>query len=111
MLRLLKRSTLSLAALILAASPLAAQEPKANPNVRFGLPAPAKADPASREAYLIDRPQFVLFSVTVDVGTRSGCRCCARRRGANDELPQASHPGPPGRSCSTPRRTSRVEKG
>jgi endonuclease G, mitochondrial len=32
----------------------------ANRNVRFGFPAPAKADPASRDAYLIDRPQYVL---------------------------------------------------
>jgi endonuclease G len=31
-----------------------------NPNVRFGMPAPAKADPESREAYLLDRPQYVL---------------------------------------------------
>src|SRR5262245_12027403 len=31
-------------------------EALANPNVRFGLPAPAKADPTSREAYLLDRP-------------------------------------------------------
>jgi endonuclease G, mitochondrial len=63
MLPLLKRSVLSLAALLpllLTTSPPAAQEPKQNPNVRFGLPAPAKADPASREAYLIARPQYVL---------------------------------------------------
>ncbi|MBN9122939.1 MAG: DNA/RNA non-specific endonuclease [Planctomycetes bacterium] len=32
----------------------------ANRNVRFGMPAEAKADPASRTAYLIDRPQYVL---------------------------------------------------
>ena len=32
----------------------------ANRNVRFGLPADAKPDPASRDAYLIDRPQYVL---------------------------------------------------
>src|SRR5262249_51219905 len=35
-------------------------EALANPNVRFGLPAPAKTDPASREAFLLDRPQYVL---------------------------------------------------
>ena len=40
--------------LLLAAAPLGAQE--ANRNVRFGMPAPAKADPESREAYLIARP-------------------------------------------------------
>ncbi|MBY0459137.1 MAG: DNA/RNA non-specific endonuclease [Gemmataceae bacterium] len=32
----------------------------ANRNVRFGLPAEAKHDPASRDAFLIDRPQYVL---------------------------------------------------
>jgi endonuclease G len=31
-----------------------------NPNVRFGMPAPAAHDPGSREAYLLDRPQYVL---------------------------------------------------
>src|SRR5947208_745957 len=50
----------ALLALLLAASPPAAQEPAANPNIRFGMPAVAKADPQSREAYLIDRPQYVL---------------------------------------------------
>jgi endonuclease G len=53
----LKRLTVLLLALLLA-SPLAAQE--ANRNARFGLPGPAKADPSSREAYLIARPQYVL---------------------------------------------------
>jgi endonuclease G len=48
----------ALAALVWAATPLPAQQ--ANPNVRFGMPAPAKADAASREAYLIERPQYVL---------------------------------------------------
>ena len=47
-------------ALLLAVPPLAAQEP--NPNVRFGLPSPAKADPRQREDYLIPRPQYVLSS-------------------------------------------------
>ena len=32
----------------------------ANRNVRFGMPAEAKADPTSRDAYLMDRPQYVL---------------------------------------------------
>jgi endonuclease G len=53
----LKRSAAPLLALLLAA-PLATQE--ANRNVRFGLPGPAKAEPSSREAYLIARPQYVL---------------------------------------------------
>lgn len=36
-----------------------AQDP--SPNLRFGMPAPAKADPeSSREAFLISRPQYVL---------------------------------------------------
>jgi endonuclease G, mitochondrial len=48
-----------LLALLLIATPARADEP--NSNVRFGLPAPAKADPeASREAFLIARPQYVL---------------------------------------------------
>ncbi len=32
----------------------------ANRNVRYGMPAEARADPASKNAYLIDRPQYVL---------------------------------------------------
>ncbi|HEY1192080.1 MAG TPA: DNA/RNA non-specific endonuclease, partial [Gemmata sp.] len=32
----------------------------ANRNVRFGMPAPANADPANADAYLIERPQYVL---------------------------------------------------
>jgi endonuclease G len=32
----------------------------ANRNVRFGMPAEAKADPASKDAYLMERPQYVL---------------------------------------------------
>jgi endonuclease G len=36
------------------------QEPGAGRNARFGLPGPAKADPGEREAYLIERPQYVL---------------------------------------------------
>jgi endonuclease G, mitochondrial len=60
MLPLLKRSALSLAALLLAVSLPAAQGPAENPNVRFGLPAPAEAKASSREAYLIERPQYAL---------------------------------------------------
>src|SRR5947209_12685695 len=50
--------TKCLLALLLAASPAAAQE--VNPNVRFGLPSPAKPDPRQREDFLIARPQYVL---------------------------------------------------
>src|SRR5262249_31735817 len=57
MLALLKRAAVSVAALLLAAAPLAAQ---ANPNVRFGMPAPAESKASSREAFLIERPQYVL---------------------------------------------------
>lgn len=32
----------------------------ANRNIRFGMPAEATADPANKNAYLIDRPQYVL---------------------------------------------------
>jgi endonuclease G, mitochondrial len=35
-------------------------ETLANRNVRFGMPATATADPANKNAYLIDRPQYVL---------------------------------------------------
>jgi endonuclease G len=45
--------------LLVTAAPSLGQEP--NPNVRFGMPSPAKADPVlSREAFLIARPQSVL---------------------------------------------------
>jgi endonuclease G len=33
---------------------------EANDNIRFGMPGPARADPQSREAFLITRPQYVL---------------------------------------------------
>jgi len=36
------------------------QPEHANPNIRFGMPAPASADPKNREAFLIERPQYVL---------------------------------------------------
>jgi endonuclease G len=50
---------------LLLDSSAAAQEPTGqdtlkNRNVRFGLPAPAEANLKSRDAYLIDRPQYVL---------------------------------------------------
>jgi len=48
----------TIAATLLAFAAAAAQD--ANPNIRFGMPASAKTDPESREAYLIVRPQFVL---------------------------------------------------
>jgi endonuclease G len=40
-----------------AAQPAA---PAANPGLRFGMPAPARAEPQDREAFLIDRPQYAL---------------------------------------------------
>jgi endonuclease G len=43
--------------------PGSTQAPQAespDPNIRFGMPAPATADPSNREAYLISRKQYVL---------------------------------------------------
>jgi endonuclease G len=67
----------ALLALLLATSPPAAQQPAVNPNVRFGMPAPAKADPDSREAYLIERPQYVL---SYNAKTRTPNWVCWRLR-------------------------------
>ncbi|HVL14743.1 MAG TPA: DNA/RNA non-specific endonuclease, partial [Gemmata sp.] len=46
----------------LAALPAEAQPPKPLPNrnVRYGMPGEAKPDAASKDAYLIERPQYVL---------------------------------------------------
>jgi hypothetical protein len=55
---LLQRLVPPLLVLLLAVAPASAQGP--NRNVRFGMPGPAKADPESREAYLIARDQYVL---------------------------------------------------
>jgi endonuclease G len=56
--RFMKRRLLPVLALTLALS-LAAQEAREpNRNVRFGMPAPV--DQKDREAYLIERPQYVL---------------------------------------------------
>jgi endonuclease G len=52
----------------------------ANPNVRFGLPAPAQADPGSREAYLLERPQYVL---SYNAETRTPNWVCWRLRAAD----------------------------
>jgi DNA/RNA endonuclease G (NUC1) len=49
---------LSLLPLLVALAPLAGQE--SHPNVRCGLPSPAKAEAGQREDYLIERPQYVL---------------------------------------------------
>ena len=51
-----------------------------NPNVRFGMPAPAEADPESREAYLLDRPQYVL---SYNAETRTPKWVCWRLRAAD----------------------------
>jgi endonuclease G len=41
---------------------LGCQTPRleSNPNVRFGMPSPARKDPSQRDNYLIERPQYVL---------------------------------------------------
>ncbi len=60
---------------ILLALPIAAREPpEGNPNVRFGLPAPAGTD---REAYLVERPQYVL---SYNARTRTPNWVCWRLR-------------------------------
>jgi endonuclease G len=41
-------------------SPGEPQRTLANRNIRFGMPAEAKTDPASKDAYLIERSQYVL---------------------------------------------------
>src|SRR3954470_23704646 len=55
---LAKRSLPLLLALLGDVAPLRSPEP--NPNVRFGLPSPARPDPRQREDFLIARPQYVL---------------------------------------------------
>jgi endonuclease G len=52
--------------LLLAVTPLAAQEP--SPNVRFGMPSPARADSKQRDGYLIERPQY---SLSYNAGTHT----------------------------------------
>jgi endonuclease G len=49
----------ALLTLVLAAAQTPTQEGP-NPNVRFGMPSPAKKDQDEREGYLIKRPQYVL---------------------------------------------------
>lgn len=58
----MNRFALLLIALGLAVLPTVAQPPKLLPNrnVRFGMPGEAKADPESKEAFLIDRPQYAI---------------------------------------------------
>ena len=55
------RATLLVLALFVAVVG-AADPPKApaNRNVRYGTPGEAKDDPAHKEAFLIDRPQYVM---------------------------------------------------
>jgi endonuclease G, mitochondrial len=38
----------------------AGADKKSNSNAPIGLPGPAEADPAAREHYLIDRPEYIL---------------------------------------------------
>jgi endonuclease G len=85
MLARLKYLLPSLLALLLATSLPAAQEPAGNPNVRFGMPAPAKASAESREAYLIERPQYVL---SYNARTRTPNWVCWRLR--KEDIGQAS---------------------
>src|SRR5438046_2281190 len=51
---------MSMAAVPYLASPAAAEETTVNRNIRFGMPAPATADPKQRENFLISRAQYVL---------------------------------------------------
>jgi endonuclease G len=53
-----KHLAFSLLLLLICFKPLRAEEP--SPNVRFGLPSPAKADLKQRDDYLIERPQYTL---------------------------------------------------
>jgi endonuclease G len=56
------RLYLLLLVFVVGAVPVGADPPKApkNRNIRYGMPGEAKDDPASKEAYLIERPQYVL---------------------------------------------------
>ena len=58
----MKRSSLLALAFVVAAVPALAEPPKtlANRNIRFGMPGEAKDDPDHKEAFLIDRSQYVL---------------------------------------------------
>jgi endonuclease G len=79
---------LSLAILLVfqIAEPILTQAP--NPNVRFGMPAPAKPDAeSSREAFLISRPQSVL---SYNAKTRTPNWVCWRlRRGDIGNAPRS----------------------
>jgi endonuclease G len=55
---LAKHLSWPLLAILITVTPLFAQEPR--PNVRFGMPSPARADPRQREDYLLERPQYSL---------------------------------------------------
>lgn len=41
-------------------APPGEQQTLANRNIRFGMPADAKPEPANKDAYLVERPQYVL---------------------------------------------------
>jgi DNA/RNA endonuclease G (NUC1) len=62
---------------LLLSLPLPARQPKEpNPNVRFGLP--ATADPKDRDAYLIERPRYVLgYNATTRTPNWVCCRLTA----------------------------------
>ena len=79
-------------ALFLAAAPVLAQEP--NPNIRFGMPAQAKADPeASPEAFLISRPQYVL-SYNAQTRTPNWVCWCLRQQDIGTAARSAFEPDP-----------------
>jgi endonuclease G len=71
----LKRWLPPLVVLLLALPSRAQQPPAPNLNVHFGLP--AKADQKDRDAYLIERPQYVL---SYNAGTRTPNWVCWRLR-------------------------------
>jgi endonuclease G len=58
----MNRLVLPVLALVIGAAPAVSDPPKApkNRNIHFGMPGEAKADPEHKEAFLIERPQYVL---------------------------------------------------
>jgi endonuclease G len=95
----MKRLLLSAWALLLAL-PLTAQEPKElNRNVRFGVPAPAATE---REAFLIERPQYVL---SYNARTRTPNWVCWRL--AKEDIGKAAR-GPFAPDPALPKNIARV---
>jgi endonuclease G len=73
------RLTFCLLALLTSVTSCSSADSSAEPgpNVRFGLPSPAKADPKQREDYLIERPQYTL---SYNASTRRPNWVCWRLR-------------------------------